>query len=396
MRERDYFRIDHFRVRTPEEELPAGDLAAARASGERPVRSRLFPLSVNSRCPLWAAARIATYAFASLLFAVMILAAPAASSAGVAIGVSVALAPPALPVYTQPPCPGPGYIWTPGYWSYDDGYYWVPGTWARPPYAGALWTPGYWGWNNGLYAWHVGYWGPVVGFYGGINYGFGYTGFGYAGGYWNHGAFFYNRAVNNVNITNITNVYNRTVVNNPAMRASYNGGPGGTTLRATEGQLAAARERHAPPTEAQMQHERTARLEPNQRLSANHGNPAVAATPRPGAFNGREVMPDRHGDYVNREAPAPRPTGRGQVQPGGTHRRIAPGQSVSSGPAGRSNGPWSGPSRLADRHGEPRFSPDRGVAARQPGAPNSGQQRSFALHQLPGNNGSRERDRAHY
>ena len=29
--------------------------------------------------------------------------------------------------------PGPGYIWTPGYWAYDpaDGYYWVPGTWVR-------------------------------------------------------------------------------------------------------------------------------------------------------------------------------------------------------------------------------------------------------------------------
>ncbi len=63
------------------------------------------------------------------------------------------------------------------------------------PSDGLLWTPGYWGWNNGLYLWNAGYWGPHVGFYGGVNYGFGYTGVGFAGGYWHGGAFFYNRAV---------------------------------------------------------------------------------------------------------------------------------------------------------------------------------------------------------
>ena len=57
-------------------------------------------------------------------------------------------APPVLPVYVQPPCPQPGWMWTPGYWAYGpDGYYWVPGTWVPAPYVGALWTPGYWGWN---------------------------------------------------------------------------------------------------------------------------------------------------------------------------------------------------------------------------------------------------------
>ena len=38
--------------------------------------------------------------------------------------------PPALPEYSQPECPGDGYLWTPGYWSYaPQGYYWVPGAW---------------------------------------------------------------------------------------------------------------------------------------------------------------------------------------------------------------------------------------------------------------------------
>ena len=108
--------------------------------------------------------------------------------------------PPPLPVYDQPPMPDPGYIWTPGYWAWsDDGddYYWVPGTWVEPPQPELLWTPAYWGWVSGRYVFFPGYWGREVGFYGGIDYGFGYSGDGYFGGRWDHGAFFYNRTVNN-------------------------------------------------------------------------------------------------------------------------------------------------------------------------------------------------------
>jgi hypothetical protein len=49
------------------------------------------------------------------------------------------------------------------------------------PEPGFLWTPGYWGWGDGAFIFHEGYWGPHIGFYGGINYGFGYVGFGYEG-----------------------------------------------------------------------------------------------------------------------------------------------------------------------------------------------------------------------
>jgi hypothetical protein len=66
--------------------------------------------------------------------------------------VSINTAPPALPVYEQPPLPAPGFIWTPGYWSYGDaGYFWVPGVWVQPPTVGLLWTPGYWGFAGGVY-----------------------------------------------------------------------------------------------------------------------------------------------------------------------------------------------------------------------------------------------------
>jgi WXXGXW repeat (2 copies) len=56
------------------------------------------------------------------------------------IDLTVMIAPPPLPVYEQPPIPGPGYLWAPGYWSYGPyGYYWVPGTWVEPPTVGLLW-----------------------------------------------------------------------------------------------------------------------------------------------------------------------------------------------------------------------------------------------------------------
>ncbi|HZR64838.1 MAG TPA: YXWGXW repeat-containing protein [Terriglobales bacterium] len=232
----------------------------------------------------------------SLLMALMllgtVLAIPATSSAGVVI--SVAIAPPALPVYVQPACPGDGYIWTPGYWAYGpDGYYWVPGTWVMAPRPGLLWTPGYWGWSGGAYIWHVGYWGPHVGFYGGVNYGFGYTGVGFYGGEWRGGHFFYNRSVSNVTITNV-HVYNRTVVNNVTVnRVSFNGGPHGINARPSRGEEMAMHEHHFEETRMQADHEHSARGNREFLASVNHGRPAIAATARPGEFHGHGTVAAR-------------------------------------------------------------------------------------------------------
>src|SRR5712692_4274808 len=156
--------------------------------------------------------------------------------------VSVRVGPPPLPIYAQPICPGPGFLWTPGYWGWNDdaGYYWVPGTWVVAP-VGMLWTPGYWGWGGGFYAWHPGYWGRHVGFYGGINYGFGYGGVGFGGGEWRGGAFFYNRSVTNVNVVNVRNVYSRTVIVNNTRNVSFNG-RGGIDMRPTRQEEVFARE----------------------------------------------------------------------------------------------------------------------------------------------------------
>ena len=206
-----------------------------------------------------------------------------ASSAQVAVGISVHVGPPALPVYEQPACPGDGYLWTPGYWAYGPvGYYWVPGVWVLPPRAGVLWTPGYWAFAGGAYGWHPGYWGPHVGFYGGINYGFGYTGVGFVGGMWAGSVFRYNTAVTSVNTTVVRNVYvNRTVINNTTVvnRASFNG-TGGIVASARPEELAAGREQHFQPTSNQVSHEQAMSHDRNQLNSFNRGTPGTFAMDR--------------------------------------------------------------------------------------------------------------------
>jgi hypothetical protein len=214
-----------------------------------------------------------------LCFAPVAFLAPAASIAQVAI--SIRIGPPALPVYAQPPCPVEGNLWTPGYWGYGPvGYYWVPGVWVAPPRVGVLWTPGYWGYGGGLYAWHAGYWGPHVGFYGGINYGFGYGGFGFGGGMWSGGAFRYNTAVTNINTSVVRNVYvNRTVINNntPVVnRTSFNG-TGGVTAQPRPEEQAAMNEQHIGPMSNQTSHEQAMSHDRNQLASFNHGTPGTAA-----------------------------------------------------------------------------------------------------------------------
>src|SRR5579863_3355876 len=243
-----------------------------------------------------------------LLFLCLI---PEASFGQISVGVGVAIhvGPPALPVYTQPPCPTEGYLWTPGYWAYGPvGYYWVPGVWVAPPRVGVLWTPGYWGFVGGAYAWHAGYWGPHVGFYGGINYGFGYGGVGFGGGYWTGGHFAYNTAVVNVNTAVVRNVYvNRTVINNTTVvnHTSFNG-EGGVVARPTAEEASYSHEQHFEPTANQLSHEQTASQDHNQLASVNNGRPGTAAMD---SVNGRRF--NQQGRIANGVA-------SGQLTPGET------------------------------------------------------------------------------
>jgi hypothetical protein len=214
-------------------------------------------------------------------------------------------APPALPIYEQPPCPYEGYHWIPGYWAWGAAdYYWVPGTWVMPPRVGVFWTPGYWGFvAGGRYEFHGGYWGERVGFYGGINYGGGYFGTGFVGGRWEGNAYRYNAAVTNV--VNVHNVYRETVINNVTInnvtRVSYSGGQGGARSERTEEERNVERMPHLPPTDLQLHHERDATSNPSLAVRQNQGRPPIAATPRPGAFSAPGVTSARLPAAANAE-----------------------------------------------------------------------------------------------
>jgi len=244
------------------------------------------------------------YRFAHFALVLALLAPWAAWSR---VSVSINIGPPPLLAYVQPMVPGEGYIWTPGYWAWSPrhrAYYWVPGTWVLAPVPGYLWTPGYWAFEGGGYLWHLGYWGPYVGFYGGINYGWGYGGYGYDGGRWNGGVFSYNRAYSNVNPAVVQSVYSTRVGSNyrNAPHVSYNGGRGGVAARPNAAQLQAQRAPHAAPAPVQIEHERLA-LATSTQKAAVRGAPRIAATPRPSAFTEPGVVPSRS-QAAARPAPA--------------------------------------------------------------------------------------------
>jgi hypothetical protein len=177
------------------------------------------------------------------------------------------------------------------------------------PAVGLYWTPGYWGFAGAGYLWYPGYWGPTVGFYGGINYGFGYFGVGYVGGFWAGSTFAYNGAVTNVNTTVVKNVYyNGTVIHHGTVggvtgttggaaarrgtaagsRVSFNGGHGGTTAKPTAAQHVAASQRRFGATPTQVKHAAAAGANRNNLVAFNHGKPPVTSTRRPIASASRQ------------------------------------------------------------------------------------------------------------
>ena len=222
-----------------------------------------------------------------ILAALLAMALPTLAVAQFSVDVSVNVPPPELPVYDQPPIPGDGYIWTPGYWAWGDDvqdYYWVPGTWVAAPQPNYLWTPGYWGWQGGAFLWNAGYWGTHVGFYGGVNYGYGYGGSGFDGGYWQDGRMYYNRSVTNISTTNITNVYNKTVINNVTEnRASYNGGNGGVRAQPRQPNRRRRRKSVLPPCRRNVSSNRPRAAIRRCASAATMANPRSPRPPVPGS-----------------------------------------------------------------------------------------------------------------
>jgi hypothetical protein len=277
-----------------------------------------------------------------ILLALLLTVIPASSFAGIII--SVGFAPPVLPVYEQPLCPEPGLMWSPGYWAYgEDGYYWVPGAWVPAPYEGALWTPPYWGWEGGHYLFHDGYWGRHVGYYGGVNYGFGYMGIGFVGGEWRGHDFAYNTAVMRVNRTVIRNTYdnttivhNNTIVNN---HVAYSGGPGGVRHQPTPQERTAMHESHVAPTSFQKQHIQAARSDRTSYVKANNGHPQTLAVARPlnngggrnaGPANSRPSAVGGAAGVNNRPQPGAAPNARPAYQ---QRPNTQPGTAARTNPA---------------------------------------------------------------
>ena len=250
--------------------------------------------------------------------------------------------PPAMPDYEQPECPSDGYLWQPGYWAYAPGrsdYYWVPGAWVAPPTVGVLWTPPYWGYEGNRYVFHIGYWGDHIGFYGGINYGYGYGGHGYYGGEWHEGHFRYNTAVVRVNTTVIHNTYvNRTVINVTVNnRSSFNGGRGGVAAKPTSEEIVATHEHHLKPTPEQNGNQLAARGNPQQFTKGNPGGkPANLATPKVTPFHPQNNGGNRGGKPNGPGNNPGRPTGQGA------------NPNKPTGPAGLGNNPGKPDGQIAN------------------------------------------------
>ena len=121
---------------------------------------------------------------------------------------------------------------------------------------------------------------------------------GFVGGEWRGGGFYYNRSVTNVSVTNVTNVYTKTVVVNENHTA-FNGGEGGVAVRPTPQEEAAEHEQHTGPLAEQTQHETLAAQNRQNFASENHGRPAIAATAKAGDFSSHSAVPAREagGEY---------------------------------------------------------------------------------------------------
>lgn len=293
------------------------------------------------------ATRVMRWIMPTLLLTLAFAAGSAMAPAQIAITVN--FAPPALPVYEQPPCPEEGWMWAPGYWAYDeDGYYWVPGEWVPAPYVGAMWTPPWWGWEDGRYLFHEGYWGDDVGYYGGIDYGYGYMGEGFVGGEWRDGRFAYNTAVMRVNPAVVRDTYvderivrERTVPNE--RHIAYNGGPGGIRHDPTPIERRGMGGRHMALTPVQEQQIQAARSDRSSYAKANGGRPqrVVVARPESGVRGGGAPVESRPGREESRpessrsspayrnepnrnepvQRPESRPDSRPESRPAPTERR---------------------------------------------------------------------------
>lgn len=70
----------------------------------------------------------------------------------------VVQAPPAPQPEAIPPAPAAGYVWVPGYWTWNGQWIWMSGHWAVPPHGHMRWEPGHWHKHMRGYRWEPGRW----------------------------------------------------------------------------------------------------------------------------------------------------------------------------------------------------------------------------------------------
>ncbi len=97
----------------------------------------------------------------ALALGTMFISSTAFARVGVDVGIAVGGPPPA-PRVVGPVgvAPGPGYVWTNGYWDWAGGTWaWRDGRWAVPPHGHHVWVePYYHPYGHGAYHYHHGYW----------------------------------------------------------------------------------------------------------------------------------------------------------------------------------------------------------------------------------------------
>ena len=90
----------------------------------------------------------------------VVLAAAVLAGCGGGYGIYYTQYAPPPPRYTAVGvAPGPGYMWTAGWWDWrGHNWTWVEGRWVRPPRPHAVWVAPEWRREGRGYRFHRGYW----------------------------------------------------------------------------------------------------------------------------------------------------------------------------------------------------------------------------------------------
>ena len=214
-----------------------------------------------------------------LSFGAMALASPSFSQTGI----SVAVAPPALPVLAYRPNWISDHVWMPNDWVYgSENPQWIPGTWIM---LGVLETPGYLGGAAVARVWRAGY--------GKADIRLQVTGLEQIVGeydreYQPNGVFSYSPTLNKFSSNSLIKL-DGNVSDTSLSAVRYSGGRGAIT----------AQEQPIPAPALQIQNQQAARTNHPPVAPSKRGKSAIAAIPKPGDFS-HGVVPGKDARITSR------------------------------------------------------------------------------------------------